>query len=143
MPAWGGGPCPECGDEMPARLIRCATCRALLNPDLVPSEISPPEFSPLPEVAAVIDAPPIGYFVTCPHCAKELRINKRYVGQHVACKFCDGQFQLQLDPPQVASPAFYTNCPHCSKELRVASKYQGMKVACKFCDGGIRFPQPE
>ena len=138
MPAWPGGPCPECGEEMPANLVRCATCRVLLNTDLSPREIEAPEFSPLPEVEAVIDAPPVGYFVQCPHCAEELRIHKRYVGKHVACNKCDGQFQL--GDSNIRSAAFFTVCPYCSKELRVAAKYLGMKVACKFCNGAIRFP---
>jgi hypothetical protein len=139
MPAWPGGPCPECGDEMPANLIRCASCRALLNQELSPREILAPEFVPLTEVEAVIDTPIVGYFVACPRCQKELRINGRYVGQQVACKFCNGQFPLQLDPPTVQVSAFYTECPHCKKELRAARKYTGAKVACKFCNGAIRF----
>jgi hypothetical protein len=139
MSAWPGGPCPECGEEMPPKLIRCAGCRALLNPDLEPGEIVPPEFVPLPEVEAVVDTPVVGYFISCPHCEKELRINARYLGQHVACNFCNGQFQFQVEPPAVRWHAFYTVCPHCSRELRAAKKYRGAKVACKFCNGGIRF----
>ena len=84
MPAWPGGPCPECGDEMPASLIRCASCRALLNQELSPRESFAPEFVPLQEVETVIDTPIAGYFVTCPRCQKELRINGRYAGQNVA-----------------------------------------------------------
>jgi hypothetical protein len=124
---------------MPANLIRCASCRALLNQELSPREILAPEFVPLPEVEAVIDTPIVGYFVTCPRCQKELRINARYVGQHVACKFCDGQFPFELASQSVQVPAFYTQCPHCQKELRAAKKYSGAKVACKFCSGAIRF----
>ena len=44
MAAWPGGACPECGDQMPANLIRCATCRGLLNPDLQPKCVSEIEF---------------------------------------------------------------------------------------------------
>ncbi|MEX0585726.1 MAG: hypothetical protein WD176_03725 [Pirellulales bacterium] len=124
---------------MPANLVRCASCRALLNPELSPREIVAPDFIPLPEVEAVIDTPIVGYFVNCPRCRKELRINARYVGQHVACKFCDGQFPFQIDSEAVQVPAFYTDCPHCRKELRAAQKYTGAKVACKFCNGAIRF----
>ena len=124
---------------MPANLVRCASCRALLNPELSPREIIAPDFVPLTEVEAVIDTPIIGYFVNCPKCRKELRINARYAGQQVACKFCDGQFPFQLDSQSVQIPAFYTECPHCKKEIRAARKYAGAKVACKFCEGAIRF----
>ncbi len=137
MPAWPGGPCPECGDDMPAKLVRCATCRALLNPELTPGRIEPPEFIMLPEVATVIDASPAGFFVQCPHCQDELRIAAKYVGQHVACKSCQGPFQFLLESPSIRITACYTKCPHCDRELRVAPKYRGMNVACKFCDGGI------
>jgi uncharacterized protein YbaR (Trm112 family) len=124
---------------MPANLVRCASCRALLNPDLSPREILAPEFVPLQEVEAVIDTPIIGYFVTCPKCQKELRIHSRYDGQHVACKFCNGQFPFKLQPLSVQVPAFYADCPHCKKELRAARKYSDAKVECKFCNGSIHF----
>lgn len=138
MAAWPGGPCPECGDQMPANLVRCVSCRALLNPELVVPEIISPEFVPLAEVEAVVDVPVNGYFVECPHCRKELRINARYVNQRVACKFCAGEFDFRLNPPRVRRMAFYSSCPHCSKELRAAEKYIGQKVACKHCNGGLR-----
>ena len=139
MPAWPGGPCPECGEVMPANLVRCVSCRALLNHELVVPEIVAPEFVPLPEVEAVVDTRIIGFFVECPHCQKELRINAKYHGNYVACKFCQGQFEFRLNPPRVRCLAFYANCPHCAKELRAAEKYKGIKVACKFCSGGLRF----
>ena len=124
---------------MPANLVRCATCRALLNDELDVPEIVTPEFVPLTEVEAVVDAKIVGFYVQCPQCRKELRINARYAGSHVACKFCQGQFTFQVDPPRVNVVAFYADCPHCSKELRVADKYRDVNVACKFCNGGLRF----
>ena len=139
MPAWPGGPCPECGEVMPANLVRCVTCRALLNHELVVPEVVTPEFVPLPEVAVVVESSIIGFFVECPHCKQELRINAKYNGNYVACKFCKGQFEFRLKPPRVRCLAFYANCPHCSKELRAAEKYKGVNVACKFCNGGLRF----
>lgn len=139
MPAWPGGPCPECGEDMPANLVRCVSCRALLNHELVVPDIIAPEFVPLTEVEAVVDARIVGFFVECPHCRKELRINARYHGNYVACKLCQGQFEFRVNPPRVRVLAFYSNCPHCAKELRAAEKYKGVNVACKFCNGGLRF----
>ena len=137
MAAWPGGACPECGEEMPANLIRCATCRALLNDDLKLRQISAPEFAPLKEIEIMIEATPKGYYVTCPDCQKELRIHGKYAGRNVACRFCNSQFQFRMEPPASAVVAFYLDCPHCSRELKAAAKYLGAKVACKHCDGGI------
>jgi len=138
MPAWPGGPCPDCGQDMPARLIHCQFCRALLNPDLNRSDVDIPQFFELQEIVHVIEVELAGYFVLCPHCEQELRINKKYQGQGVACKFCSGQFKLDLGDSRICTKAFYMGCPHCLKELRVASKYQGMRVACKFCKGHVQ-----
>ena len=137
MAVWPGGPCPDCGEDMPANLIRCATCRALLNDDLQLREISSPEFAPLKEIEPVIEATPKGYYATCPKCQEELRIHGKYVGQTVACRYCESQFQFQVEPPASSVVAFYLNCPHCSQELKAAVKYLRAKVACKHCDGGI------
>ena len=138
MPAWPGGPCPDCGQDMPANLVHCQFCRALLNPDLYRSDVEIPEFFELKEISNVVEVEVAGYYVLCPHCEKELRINRKYVGAGVACKFCNGQFRLDLADSRVRTKAVYTACGHCDKELRVAPKYLGMKVACKFCAGHVQ-----
>ena len=138
MPAWPGGPCPDCGQDMPANLVHCQFCRALLNSDLHRSDVEIPAFFELQEVDNLMDAEVAGYFVLCPHCERELRINKKYSGSGVACKFCSGQFKLDVGNPRIKTKAFYMGCPHCTRELRVASKYLGMKVACKFCTGHVQ-----
>ena len=76
MPVWPGGPCPDCGQDMPANLVHCQFCRALLNPDLYRSDVEIPEFFELKEVSHMIDVPLKGYFVLCPHCEEELKINR-------------------------------------------------------------------
>jgi uncharacterized CHY-type Zn-finger protein len=92
------------------------------------------------QVATMIpDVKPIGLFVICPHCEKELRIAREFYGQDVSCKHCQGPFRLNLRNKMIQSPAFYTECPHCSEELRAAAKYMGKEVACKLCGGAIRF----
>ena len=136
MPAWPGGPCPECGDQMPAMLIRCATCRGLLNPELVPKEIAFPDFVPLPEV--VVDVQLKGDYIRCPQCEKELRISYKFRDKHVSCKFCSHAFKLNLASPTLQHRGIYVPCPHCQKELRVAERYLGEDVACNFCNGAIR-----
>lgn len=137
MPAWPGGPCPECGEDMPANLVRCAICRALLNTDLKLRATSTPVFAPLKEIGSVTDATPKGYYVTCQKCGKELRIHGKYAGQNVACRFCDCQFQFRVEPTSSSIVAFYLDCPHCSRELKAAVKYLRAKVACKHCNGSI------
>jgi hypothetical protein len=138
MPAWPGGPCPECGDQMPARLIRCATCRALLNSELVPREIEYPDFVPLREVLAVVDAPVKGDFIKCPQCTRELRISLKFRGKKVSCRHCSHAFRLQIGTPEVTRLGVYAPCPHCKQELRASERYISMNVSCKFCNGAIR-----
>lgn len=126
-----------CGDEMPENMIHCRTCRALLNPDLEPDTVEIPPFIPLQEIESMIDAEAAGYYVGCPSCERELRINRKYLGERVQCKFCSAPFLFDLHLPRLVVPAFYVDCPHCGEELRVASKYGGAKVACKHCAGKI------
>jgi transposase-like protein len=142
MPAWPGGPCPDCGEEIPALVIRCITCGALLNRDLKARRVALPDYVPLREVESVIDVRPIGYYISCPHCRDELRVHGKYLGQRVQCKHCKKPFEFTLSPggPPVA---FYTNCPHCNKEIRAAQKYMGAKVACKLCNGALQFVQED
>lgn len=139
MPAWPGGPCPGCGENMPANLVHCQSCRAILNDDLESDSIEIPRYIPLQEIASMIEVDPLGYYVGCPHCNKELRISRKYLGENVQCKLCDRPFLLELSESDVSSRHFFTNCPHCSEELRVAHKYMGVKAACKHCGGKIHF----
>ena len=122
---------------MPENVIHCRTCRALLNSDLEPDTIEVPPFLPLQEIEAMIDAEASGYYIGCPSCDRELRINRKYVGERVQCKFCTAPFLFDPHNSRMAVPAFYVDCPHCGEELRVASKYGGAKVACKHCAGKI------
>lgn len=138
MPTWPGGPCPECGDQMPAKLIRCATCRALLNSELTPKEIESPEFVPLRELLSVMDVPVVGDFVKCPKCRHELRISCKFRGKRVSCRLCDHPFDLHVGTPAIQRLGVYAPCPHCTQELRAAERFIGMNVSCKFCNGAIR-----
>ena len=151
MPAWPGGPCPDCGEEMPPNLLRCQTCRAWLNPDLTRPEPTAPESFLLPEIdphAGATDAEqPVaaaGHYVICPACRRELRIAARYVGASVACKYCDEPFVVDVrpdaEPPRIA---FYLNCPHCTKEIRASNRYAGQRVVCKHCDGSLTIARGE
>ncbi len=71
---------------------------------------------------------PIGYFVGCPHCERELRIDGKYIGTQVQCKFCSGAFTYEL-----------SKCPHCKRGLRIDGKYIGTQVQCKFCSGAFNY----
>lgn len=138
MPAWPGGPCPECGEEMPENLIHCRTCRALLNTDLEQDSVEIPVFAPLPELDSFVEIRPTGYYIACPICQRELRINAKYLGARCTCNSCNGAFALDLNDPQIKILGYYGDCPYCSERVRMAKKYVGVKVACKFCAGRIK-----
>lgn len=138
MPAWPGGPCPNCNEDMPANLVHCQTCRELLNEDLELDTVEIPAFHPLKELAVCSDVYPIGFYFQCPECRKELRVHKKYLGKQVCCKFCQAPFSLRIDASKAKSQGFYTSCPHCSEELRIAHKYLGTTASCKFCQGHIQ-----
>ena len=133
--AWLGGPCPQCGDEMPARMVHCQTCRALLNSELTEDSVEIPVFVPLPEILVIAAAIPKGHYISCPGCKQELRIHDKYKGMKVQCKHCQKPFTYDS---AVVVQAFYTPCPHCNNELRAAPKYMGSKVVCKHCSGHIQ-----
>ncbi|MBA3314510.1 MAG: hypothetical protein M3552_05040 [Planctomycetota bacterium] len=140
MPAWPGGHCPDCGDEMPPLMVHCRTCRRLLNDELEEDTVVEPVFVPLQELAAVSVAEPRGVYEQCPACGRELRISRRYAGRVVRCKHCDAGFTLSRDmAPKRGRTAYYSDCPHCRRELRVGTKYLGQQVACKHCGGQMQF----
>ena len=140
MPPWPGGPCPACGEVMPERLIHCRNCRTLLNSDLEPDSVEIPEFMPLQEIEAVAELPLRGYYVLCPHCSRELRVNRKFIDKQVSCKQCSGDFVLDFerDGGKIRKVGIYVYCPHCSDRLRMSIKYLGTKVACKSCSGRLK-----
>ncbi|QDU36571.1 hypothetical protein Mal4_08580 [Maioricimonas rarisocia] len=138
MPAWPGGPCPDCGDDMPANLVRCATCRALLNPELKPSDIVPYEPVQLQEVASFVESGLVGCFVGCPKCRRTLRVHAKYNGHKVACRFCDATFLFDRSRDDLSWRGGWCQCPHCEKELRFEQAALGRRVACRFCEGHLR-----
>ena len=143
MPAWPGGPCPNCGEEMPPRLLRCRTCRHLLNRDLKWDSVEIPTFQPLQEMTTEPSLRPRGVFLPCPACDRELRVNGRFCGQMVRCKHCQAGFQMPATlAPQPNYKAYYADCPHCHERLKLATKYLGQRVACRFCGGKIDFDPP-
>ncbi|MEZ6039182.1 MAG: hypothetical protein R3C20_01660 [Planctomycetaceae bacterium] len=119
---------------MPARVVHCRTCRALLNSELTEDSVEIPKFVPLPELVVIAAAPPRGHYVECPGCHEELRIHVKYQGQKVQCKHCEQAFRYD---DSVKIIAMYTQCPHCAKELRAAMKHVGTRVGCRFCAGHI------
>lgn len=138
MPAWPGGPCPECGEEMPPKMIHCRECRALLNKDLQPDSVEIPQFVPLKEIESTVELPVRGYFILCPICTRELRISTKFSGQLVTCKSCEGSFPLDFDDEHLKKVGLYVNCPHCAERLRMNLKYAGTRVACKSCSGRLK-----
>lgn len=141
MPAWPGGPCPTCGEEMPEAMVRCRNCRTLLNTDLELNSVEIPAFVPLPELDTMNDIEPLGIYTPCPKCGKELKIARKYFGERVACKFCEYDFRLDPALPAIKQADVYSKCPLCHKDLRFDPKYIGQKVACRFCTGKL-YVQP-
>ncbi len=139
MPAWPGGPCPQCNEVMPENLIHCQSCRALLNEELQTDTVDIPEFIPLEELNSLVEVKIKGYYVLCPHCTQELRINSKYVGMRVGCKICQAQYDLKIHSPKLAVKAFFADCPECNEELRVPFRYLEEKVACKYCQARLEF----
>ena len=137
MPPWPGGPCPGCGDEMPERLIHCRTCRTLLNTDLDPDSVEIPQFVPLQEIETIPKLPIRGFYLNCPHCSRELRINGKFLGKLVTCKHCTGEFLMDFGQKTLEQIGIYVYCPHCNERLRMSLKYIGVKVACKACSGRL------
>jgi len=136
MPAWPGGPCPECGEDMPAKMVRCRNCRAMLNTDLDSDTVEIPAFVPLKELDSHVEVPARGVYVDCDSCKRELRINRRYLNSTVTCKLCDAPVNLRRKPEEFT--VGYTDCPHCEKRLRIKFKYAGKVVACRFCNEKIK-----
>lgn len=128
MSGWPGGPCPVCGENWP------------------PSHLSCPNFCPPPQqvfkAPASEDIEAEGYYLDCPHCRHELRIHRKYVNQRIACNFCHGEFDGEINDPAVRTHAVFTDCPHCKHELRVSVKYLGLEVTCNFCEGGLSIQSP-
>jgi len=125
---------------MPERLIHCRNCRTLLNTDLEPDSVEIPEFVPLQEIEAAVELALRGYYIQCPHCSRELRINRKFIGKKVTCKQCTGDFMLDFNdgPGKITKVGIYVYCPHCSDRLRMSTKYVGVKVACKACTGRLK-----
>jgi len=140
MTAWPGGPCPKCGVEMPANVVRCRECHEILNKSL--RSVSPaatPEYVPLPEITACPAAEIRGVYVSCPVCDRKLRINKRFRDKQVRCNFCNASFLLDLGQSVIEIQAYYAQCPHCRQELKASDKYLGQTVECKFCSKPLKF----
>jgi len=137
MPAWPGGPCPNCGEDIPANIVSCRNCRTLLNSDLQRDSVEVPAFVPLQEIGTLIDLEPSGVWLACPSCLQELRIGFKYFGKKVQCKHCAKPFRPKRDSRSVHTADVYGRCPHCEESLRFARKYIGQKVACKHCHGRL------
>ena len=124
-------------------MIHCRTCRTLLNQDLEKDSVEIPPFVPLQEVDSLVEITPVGLFVDCSNCHQELKINRKYLGQRVQCKFCSADFRLDPQSPSVTEADSYAQCPHCEETLRFARKYIGFKVACRFCQGKVHILKPQ
>ena len=124
-------------------MIHCRTCRQLLNLELEKESVEIPAFVPLQEVESVVEITPVGLFIECTSCHQELKINRKYLGQRVQCKFCAADFRLDPTSKLVIEADSYSQCPHCQETLRFASKYVGTKVACRFCHGKVHILKAE
>ncbi len=136
--AWKGGACPQCGHEMPANVVHCVSCRALLSSELTEDSVGIPVFIPLPEIQIMKIAKARGHYVRCGGCSEELRINSKYIGATVQCRHCSHTFEYSLGLDRIA---VYATCPHCSEEIRASTSYLGHNVACRFCEGPLKLEE--
>jgi uncharacterized protein (DUF983 family) len=123
-------------------MIHCRECRQLLNLELARSSVEVPEFIPLQELDSMAEITPSGLYLPCPKCQQDLKINRKYLGQRIQCKFCQAEFRLDPTSPAVRQADVYSRCPHCQQQIRFDPKYLGMKVACRFCGGKLTILQP-
>ncbi|MCA8986739.1 MAG: hypothetical protein KDA78_03815 [Planctomycetaceae bacterium] len=157
MPAWPGGPCPDCGDDMPPNLVTCQTCRALLNPDLEMNFVEIPEFIPLEEISEeemnkedvsssgnseststqvpLVEAR--GVYVYCSGCRSPLKVPTNFLGKNVSCKHCSGSLVISILPGLTNVQAAYVDCPHCNERIKAARQFLNRNVACKHCNGAL------
>ncbi|MCH2201600.1 MAG: hypothetical protein MK102_06505 [Fuerstiella sp.] len=119
---------------MPANLVHCQSCRALLNSELTEDSVEIPQFVPLKEIDPFQIVSARGLYVKCPGCREDLRIHAKFKNKNVACRHCD---QVFFYDKSVKSVALYSNCPHCEKELRASLNYVGKHVVCRFCSGPL------
>lgn len=144
MPAWPGGPCPQCGVDVPAMMIRCTDCRALLNTDLALTDVKVPAFVPLPEVGEqpAPVATPRGFYTPCNACGRPQRLNARYAGSIVRCKNCDSMVatpsKLEAEEIDLRLLGLYAECPHCRERMTFSPERLGRTVTCRSCDGAVR-----
>src|SRR5882724_6347998 len=92
MPPWPGGPCPECGEVMPERIIHCRNCRKLrVNKKFIGKRVTCKQCSGdfvLDFTDSKRKIEKNGIYVYCPHCSDRLRMSTKYLGVKVACKSC-------------------------------------------------------
>jgi hypothetical protein len=96
---------------MPPRLVHCRECRALLNTDLESDSIEIPEFQPLQELDSLVELTPRGFYISCPLCDRELKINRKYQGKSVECASCKGTFQFEFRDERITKLGYYVDCP--------------------------------
>ncbi len=136
MPAWPGGPCPDCGDYMPPNLITCQTCRAMLNTDLQPVLVDVPKFIPLREL-------------TPEEAARVASEDNTENGSHSSASpmtpFAVPQGTASAGPSvsagtptarntrRIQGKGLYVSCPGCQQELKISAQFLDERVQCKFC----------
>src|SRR5262245_16210269 len=118
MSAWPGRYCPACGEWMHPLMIHCRACRQLdtLEPSSTSVEI--PDCPPLQELDSMAEINPAGMYLPCPKCHEDLKINRKYIGQRIQCKFCQAEFRLDPTSPAVRQADVYSHCPHCQQQIR-------------------------
>ena len=125
--AWQGGPCPKCGDDMPANVVHCMTCRALLNTELTEDSVEIPAFVPLPEIREMKTAKARGHFVRCGGCQESSESTRNTWGRQCSVGTATTVLNttkmsnvLRCMPPALIAPRKFVQAPSLSDRMSPA-----------------------
>lgn len=77
-----------------------------------------------------------GYFVGCPSCGAEHRIDKHDLGIRVTCQDCLAKHTVSAEMLHDA-PHIYAECPQCEGDLRLLHEDLRKVLTCEHCDAAI------
>ncbi len=77
-----------------------------------------------------------GYFVDCPSCGAEHRVDKHDLGVRLTCEDCQARHTVSAEMLHDASHV-YAECSECHKELRIAHSDLKTVLTCDHCETNL------
>lgn len=77
-----------------------------------------------------------GYFVDCPTCGAEHRLDKHDLGIRLTCETCNARHTISAEMMREAS-FLYATCPTCRKELRIPHGDLKTVLTCDHCESNL------